>query len=45
MGSDLWQPVAHDLVWTHTDGFFLVDQRQYLSWISDLFGLRATLPD
>ena len=51
---DLWQVVAHGLVWTGTDGFFIVDQMQYLSWIqsashhlliSNLFVLRSTPSD
>lgn len=54
VGSDLWQPIAHDLVWTHTDGFFVVDQLQYLAWVqssaqhflvSDLYVLRSTPAD
>ncbi len=54
VGLDLWQTVAPGLVWTHTDGFFVVDQMQYLSWIqsssqhfliSDLFVLRPTPAD
>jgi hypothetical protein len=51
---DLWQVVAHGLVWTGTDGFFIVDQMQYLAWIqsashhlliSNLFVLRGTPSD
>jgi hypothetical protein len=51
---DLWQMVAHGLVWTGTDGFFIVDQMQYLSWIqsaaqhllvNNLFVLRDTPSD
>jgi hypothetical protein len=51
---DLWQVVAHDWVWTGTDGFFIVDQMQYLAWIqsashhllaSNLFVLRSTPSD
>jgi hypothetical protein len=51
---DLWQMVTHGLVWTGTDGFFIVDQMQYLAWIqsashhlliSNLFVLRGTPSD
>src|SRR5947199_10533718 len=51
---DLRQMMAHDLVWTGTDGFFIVDQMQYLAWIqsashdllvSNLFVLRDTPAD
>jgi hypothetical protein len=51
---DLWQAVDHGLVWTGTDGFFIVDQMQYLAWIqsaahhlliSNLFVLRGTPSD
>jgi hypothetical protein len=51
---DLWQMVAHGLVWTGTDGFFIVDQMQYLAWIqsashhlliSNLFVLHGTPSD
>jgi hypothetical protein len=51
---DLWQAVASNRVWTGTDGFFIVDQMQYLSWIesashhllvSNLFVLRSTPSD
>ncbi len=54
VGSDLWQPIAHGLVWTHTDGYFIVDQLQYLAWIqssaqhflvSDQYVLRSTPAD
>ena len=51
---DLLQMVDKGLVWTGTDGFFIVDQMQYLAWIqaashhllvSNLFVLRATPSD
>jgi hypothetical protein len=51
---DLYQVVAHDWVWTGTDGFFIVDQMQYLAWIqsashhllvANLFVLRSTPSD
>ncbi len=51
---DLWQMIDKGLVWTGTDGFFIVDQMQYLAWIqaashhllvSNLFVLRATPSD
>jgi hypothetical protein len=51
---DLWQVVVHHRVWTGTDGFFIVDQMQYLAWIqsashhllaSNLFVLRGTPSD
>jgi hypothetical protein len=51
---DVWQAVAHNRVWTGTDGFFIVDQMQYLAWIqsashhlliSNLFVLRSTPSD
>jgi hypothetical protein len=51
VGLDVWQVVAHDRVWTGTDGFYVVDQMQYLAWIRDashhllasnLFVLRST---
>lgn len=54
LGLDLWQVVAHGRVWTGTDGFYLVDQMQYLAWINDasrhglasnLFVLRPTPAD
>ncbi|MGB9184205.1 MAG: hypothetical protein WCB67_09060, partial [Solirubrobacteraceae bacterium] len=54
VGLDLWQVVAHGAVWTGTDGFFIVDQMQYLAWIqsashhllvSNLFVLRSTPSD
>jgi hypothetical protein len=54
VASDVWQMLAHDLVWTGTDGFFIVDQMQYLAWIesaahhlliTNLFVLRPTPSD
>jgi len=54
VGLDLWQVVAHGRVWTGTDGFYVVDQMQYLAWIRDashhllasnLFVLRPTPAD
>ncbi len=54
LGLDLYQVVAHGLVWTGTDGVYLVDQMQYLAWIreaahhvlaSNLFVLRPTPAD
>ncbi|MGH2871062.1 MAG: hypothetical protein ACRDL5_01195, partial [Solirubrobacteraceae bacterium] len=51
---DLINAAAHGLVWTGTDGFFIVDQMQYLAWIqsashhllaSNLFVLRSTPSD
>ena len=51
---DLWQVVIHGRVWTGTDGFYIVDQMQYLAWIqsashhllsSNLFVLRPTPSD
>ena len=54
IASDLVIAHAHGLVWTRTDGFFPVDQLQYLAWIQssaqhgligDLFVLRATPAD
>jgi hypothetical protein len=54
VGLDLWQVVSHGAVWTGTDGFFIVDQMQYLAWIqsashhllvSNLFVLRNTPSD
>ena len=32
---DTWQVIAHGRVWTGTDGFYIVDQMQYLAWIRD----------
>src|SRR5256885_9591699 len=54
LGLNLWQVVAHGRVWTGTDGLYLVDQQQYLAWISsashhgliaNLFVLRPTPAD
>ena len=51
---DVWHAVANGLVWTGTDGFYIVDQMQYLAWIqsaahsllvSNLFVLRPTPAD
>jgi hypothetical protein len=51
---DLWQVIAHGRVWTGTDGFYIVDQMQYLAWIAsasqhlfsaNLFVLRGTPAD
>jgi len=51
---DLAHAAARGLVWTGTDGFFIVDQMQYLAWIqgaahhllsSNLFVLRPTPSD
>ncbi len=52
--TDLFEMAAHGLVWTGTDGFFIVDQMQYLAWIqsashhlliSNMFVLRPTPSD
>jgi hypothetical protein len=54
LALDLWQVVANGRVWTGTDGFFVIDQLQYLAWIRDashhvlasnLFVLRPTPSD
>jgi hypothetical protein len=54
LGLDLFQVIAHGRVWTGTDGVYLVDQMQYLSWIqsasdhvlsANLFVLHPTSPD
>jgi hypothetical protein len=54
VASNLVIAQAHGLVWTRTDGFFAVDQLQYLAWIQssahhwligDLFVLRPTPAD
>ncbi len=52
--TDLFEMAGHGLVWTGTDGFFIVDQMQYLAWIqsashhlliSNMFVLRPTPSD
>ena len=54
IGVDLWQVVVHHRVWTKTDGVYIVDQMQYLSWIksasqhlltSNLFVVQPTAAD
>jgi hypothetical protein len=55
IGLDVWQVVANGRVWTGTDGFYIVDQMQYLAWIqsaaahhglvSNLFVLHPTAAD
>ncbi len=54
LALDLWQVIVHHRVWTGTDGFFIVDQLQYLAWISaashhvlasNMFVLRPTPAD
>jgi hypothetical protein len=35
LSLDLWQVVAHGLVWTGSDGIYGVDQFQYEAWIRD----------
>jgi hypothetical protein len=51
---DLFQVVAHDRVWSGTDGIYIVDQMQYLAWvqsasqhllISNMFVLRSSPAD
>ncbi len=51
---DLWQVILYGQVWTGTDGFYIVDQMQYLAWIqsashhllsSNLFVLSSTPSD
>lgn len=51
---DLVQVLVHHRVWTGTDGVYIVDQMQYLSWIrstsvhglaANLFVLRPTIAD
>lgn len=50
----LWQAGTHHLIWTGSDGYFPVDQYQYLAWVrdasrhllvSDLYVLRGTPHD
>jgi len=54
VASDLVMAAQHHLVWTRTDGFFIVDQMQYLAWIqsagqhgliSNLYVLRSSPAD
>jgi hypothetical protein len=54
LALDVFQVVAHNRVWTGTDGLFLADQMQYLAWIQDaskhvlasnMFVLRSTPHD
>jgi len=54
IGLDIYDAIAYDRVWTGTDGFFIVDQMQYLAWIqsashhllaANLFVLRDTPSD
>jgi len=54
LALDLWQVVVHGRTWTGTDGVYIVDQMQYLSWIrsasqhfliGNLFVLRSTPSD
>jgi hypothetical protein len=54
LGLDLFQVVVNGRTWTGTDGFYVVDQMQYLAWIrsashhvlaSNLFVLRSTPAD
>jgi hypothetical protein len=51
---DVHRAAVHGLVWTGTDGYYIVDQMQYLAWVQDaahhflvsnLFVLRATPND
>jgi hypothetical protein len=51
---DVFHAARDGLTWTGTDGYYIVDQMQYLSWIqsaahhglvSNLFVLRSTTPD
>jgi hypothetical protein len=45
LALDLYQVIAHGRVWTGTDGMYVVDQLQYLSWIESAahHGLVANL--
>jgi hypothetical protein len=54
VGLDLLQELVNGKIWTGTDGVYIVDQMQYLSWIrsasehlfvSNLFVLRSTPAD
>jgi hypothetical protein len=54
LALDVHRAAARGLVWTGTDGFYIVDQMQYLAWIRDashhvlvsnLFVLRGTPAD
>jgi hypothetical protein len=54
VGLDIWGSIVDHRVWTGTDGFFIVDQMQYLAWIvsashhllvANLFVLRSTPSD
>ena len=54
VGLDVFHAVRDGLTWTGTDGYYIVDQMQYLSWIqsaahhgliSNLFVLRSTPSD
>jgi len=54
LAGDLWRVIVDGAVWTGTDGVYIVDQMQYLSWIRDashhvlvsnLFVLRSTPAD
>jgi hypothetical protein len=54
LALDLWQVVVNGRVWTGTDGLYIVDQLQYLSWVRDasahvlvsnLFVLRSSPAD
>ena len=35
LALDLYRASVHGLVWTGTDGFYIVDQMQYLAWIQE----------